>query len=122
MVSTLLLSLSHLGRLRQFKTPILVSLLVASSFLLGGSALATTFEVAVGDAQGSAQWDMASKFKPAFEAKTGGQHKVDLFRNGQLGSEEATINSASMGALDFSVLAISNVTRCSTHGGRAHAA
>ena len=93
-----------------FKTTTLVSLLAASSFFVGGSALATTFKVAVGDAQGSAQWEMASKFKTTFEAKTGGKHKVDLFPNGQLGSEETTVNSASIGTLDFSVLAINNIT------------
>lgn len=94
----------------KFKTTTLVSLLAASSFFLGGSALATTFKVAVGDAQGSTQWEMAKKFKSAFETKTAGKHKVDLFPNGQLGSEETTVNSASMGTLDFSVLAINNIT------------
>lgn len=94
----------------KFKTTTLVSLLAASSFFLGGSALATTFKVAVGDAQGSTQWEMAKKFKSVFETKTAGKHKVDLFPNGQLGSEETTVNSASMGTLDFSVLAINNIT------------
>lgn len=93
-----------------FKPTILASLLAASSLLVSGHALATTFKVAVGDAQGSAQWEMASKFKSAFEAKVAGKHKVDLFPNGQLGSEETTINSASMGTLDFSVLAVNNIT------------
>lgn len=94
----------------KFKTPPLVSLLAATSFLVSGSALATTFKVAVGDAQGSAQWEMASKFKSAFEAKTGGKHKAELFPNEQLGGEETTVNSASMGTLDFSVLAVNNIT------------
>ena len=94
----------------KFKTTTLVSLLAASSIFVGGSALATTFKVAVGDAQGSAQWEMATKFKSAFEAKTAGKHKIDLFANGQLGSEETTVNSASMGTLDFSVLAVNNIT------------
>ena len=93
-----------------FKTTTLVSLLAASSLFTGGSALATTFKVAVGDAQGSAQWEMATKFKSSFETKTAGKHKVDLFPNGQLGSEETTINSASMGTLDFSVLAVNTIT------------
>lgn len=92
------------------KMTYLASLLAASSFFIAGSAMATTFKVAVGDAQGSAQWEMASKFKSSFEAKTGGKHKVDLFPNGQLGSEETTVNAASMGTLDMSVLAINNVT------------
>ncbi|MBK7720071.1 MAG: TRAP transporter substrate-binding protein, partial [Simplicispira sp.] len=76
---------------------------------VSGSALAATFKVAVGDAQGSAQWEMASKFKAAFEAKTGGKHKAELFPNEQLGGE-TTVNSAPMGTLDFSVLAVNNIT------------
>jgi TRAP-type C4-dicarboxylate transport system substrate-binding protein len=102
----------------KFKTTALISLLAASSFLVGGSALATTFKVAVGDAQGSAQWEMATNFKSTFEAKTAGKHKIDLFPNGQLGSEETTVNSASMGTLDFSVLAINNITPFSPSVGR----
>ena len=94
----------------KFKNTPLVSLLAATSFLVSGSALAATFKVAVGDAQGSAQWEMASKFKSAFEAKTGGKHKAELFPNEQLGGEETTVNSASMGTLDFSVLAVNNIT------------
>mgnify|MGYP000860125483 FL=1 len=94
----------------KFKNTPLVSLLAATSFLVSGSALAATFKVAVGDAQGSAQWEMASKFKSAFEAKTSGKHKAELFPNEQLGGEETTVNSASMGTLDFSVLAVNNIT------------
>ncbi|MEO9148033.1 MAG: TRAP transporter substrate-binding protein, partial [Burkholderiaceae bacterium] len=45
-----------------------------------------------------------------FEEKTGGKHKVDLFPNGQLGSEENTVSNAQMGLLDFSLLAINNIT------------
>jgi tripartite ATP-independent transporter DctP family solute receptor len=94
----------------KFKTTTLVSLLAASSIFAGSSALATTFKVAVGDAQGGSQWELATKFKSSFEAKVAGKHKVDLFPNGQLGSEETTINSASMGTLDFSVLAVNNIS------------
>lgn len=94
----------------KFKTTTLVSLLAASSIFACSSALATTFKVAVGDAQGGSQWELATKFKSSFEAKVAGKHKVDLFPNGQLGSEETTINSASMGTLDFSVLAVNNIT------------
>ncbi len=94
----------------KFKTTTLVSVLAASSMFVGSGALATTFKVAVGDAQGGSQWELATKFKSSFEAKAAGKHKVDLFPNGQLGSEETTINSASMGTLDFSVLAVNNIT------------
>ena len=92
-----------------FKTSLTASL-VAIAAATTTSAWAATFKVAVGDAQGGTQWELATKFKQSFEQKTGGKHKVDLFPNGQLGSEENTVNNAAMGTLDFSILAINNVT------------
>ncbi len=92
------------------KKTITHAVLAAAMAVSSVSAFATTFKVAVGDAEGSAQWAMATQFKSLLEAKVGGKHKVDLFPNGQLGGEETTVNSASMGTLDFSVLAINNVT------------
>lgn len=94
----------------KFKKTAIISLLAASSMLLGTETFAATFKVAVGDAQGGTQWDLATTFKKLFEQKTGGKHKLDLFPNGQLGSEEDTINNAAMGTLDFSILAVNNVT------------
>ena len=93
-----------------FKTTFIGSVVAMAALLATSGAAATTFKVAVGDAQGSAQYELGTKFKALFEAKTGGKHKIDLFPNGQLGSEETTVNSASMGTLDFSILAINNVT------------
>ena len=87
-----------------------VSVLASAALLAASLASATTFKVAVGDAQGGTQWELATSFKKAFEEKTGGKHKIDLFPNGQLGSEENTVSNAQMGLLDFSVLAINNVT------------
>ena len=84
--------------------------LVAAASMFATGAWAATFKVAVGDAQGGTQWELATKFKQSFEQKTGGKHKLDLFPNGQLGSEEDTVNNASMGTLDFSILAVNNVT------------
>lgn len=84
--------------------------LAAGALLLAQGAAARTFKVAIGDAQGGTQWELATRFKSAFEQKTAGKHKLDLFPNGQLGSEEATVSNAQMGTLDFSVLAVNNVT------------
>lgn len=84
--------------------PVLAALFVAQG------AAAATFKVAIGDAQGGTQWELATRFKTLFEQKTAGKHKLDLFPNGQLGSEEATVSNAQLGTLDFSVLAINNVT------------
>ena len=93
-----------------FKPTVLASLFAASTLFVAGGVSATTFKVAVGDAQGSTQYELGKKFKEVFEAKTGGKHKIDLFPNGQLGSEETTVQSAQMGTLDFSILAINNIT------------
>ncbi|NYT75915.1 TRAP transporter substrate-binding protein [Alcaligenaceae bacterium] len=75
---------------------------------MASAAHATTFKVAVGDAAGGTQWEMASKFAEVLQEKT--KHEVQLFPNGQLGDEQATVNDAAMGLLDFSVLAINNIT------------
>ncbi len=87
--------------------------LVAAAMFLAFSTQvvqAKTFKMALGDAQGGTQYAMGEKFAELFTAKTGGKHKVSMFPNGQLGSEQDTINDASMGTLDFSVLAINNIT------------
>jgi TRAP-type transport system periplasmic protein len=73
-------------------------------------AQASTFRIAVGDGAGGTQHELGLKFSEEFKAKTQGKHDTKMFLNGQLGDEQATINDASMGLLDFSILAINNVT------------
>ena len=86
-------------------------LAVAALFLTAGPVVqAKTFNVAVGDAQGGTQWALGEQFAKLFKEKTGGKHEIKLFANGQLGSEEDTINDAAMGTLDFSILAVNNMT------------
>lgn len=82
----------------------------AATVLAASPGWAATFKVAVGDAQGGTQWELATRFQQLFAQKTAGRHKVDLFPNGALGSEEDTVNNAAMGTLDFSVLAVNNLT------------
>lgn len=95
----------------KFRKNLLVSLLTAASLIaVAPSALAATFKMAIGDAAGGTQWELGTTFAKRFEEKTGGKHKVNLFPNGQLGSEEDTVNNAAMGTLDFSILAINNIT------------
>lgn len=86
-----------------------IVLIVAILLGISGTASAATFKMAVGDAQGGTQWELASFFKQSLERKTQGVHRVALFPNGQLGSEEDTVNEAAMGTLDMSVLAINNL-------------
>ncbi|MBX3679123.1 TRAP transporter substrate-binding protein [Cognatazoarcus halotolerans] len=92
------------------KKIVLIPLVAAGMLAATQTAMATTFKMALGDAAGGTQWELGQKFKSAFEQKTGGKHKIDLFPNGQLGDEQNTVNNAALGTLDFSVLAINNVT------------
>lgn len=95
----------------KLRKSVLVPLITAASLLISASAaLADTYKMAIGDAAGGTQWELGTSFAKAFSDKTGGKHKVDLFPNGQLGDEQDTVNNASMGLLDFSILAINNVT------------
>lgn len=85
--------------------------LMAGAVCLGLTAAeARNFKIAVGDSAGSAQDTMGKAFVSALEENTGGEHTATLFLNGQLGSEQDTVNEAAMGTLDFSLLAINNIT------------
>ena len=97
--------MKHLGKLAAS-----ACFAVALSFNAAGDAAAKNFKMAVGDAHGSAQHELGKKFVELFEQKTGGKHKAKMFLNGQLGSEQDTVNEAAIGTLDFSLLAINNIT------------
>ncbi|MFT5697376.1 MAG: tripartite ATP-independent transporter DctP family solute receptor [Desulforhopalus sp.] len=94
------------------RTKMITTVFAATALLMMSSTMATakTYKMAIGDAQGGTQWEMSQKFAQLFNEKTGGKHKVSMFPNGQLGSEQDTINDASMGTLDFSTLAVNNIT------------
>lgn len=92
------------------KKTVLLPLITAGLLAAAPGVMATTFKMALGDAAGGTQWELGKTFKTAFEKKAGGKHTVDLFPNGQLGDEQNTVNNAALGTLDFSVLAINNVT------------
>lgn len=96
----------------RFAEKITATACVAAVLLFGGvdDTAAKTFKMALGDAAGGTQDAAGKKFAEEFEARTGGEHDVKMFHNGQLGSEQDTVNDAAMGLLDFSVLAINNIT------------
>ncbi|MBY4678058.1 TRAP transporter substrate-binding protein [Marinobacterium sp. CAU 1594] len=76
-----------------------------------GSALAgTSWKVAVGDGGGSAQEALGKKFAELVSERTDGNYQMKLFLNGQLGSEQDTVNEVAIGILDFSILASNNLT------------
>lgn len=90
--------------------------------ILGGTALAlslgalalpaaaTEYRIAVGDGAGGTQEALGKAFVAALEEKSGGAMSGRLFLNGQLGDEQDTVTAAATGTLDFSILAINNIT------------
>ncbi|WP_170566415.1 TRAP transporter substrate-binding protein [Ruegeria atlantica] len=81
-----------------------------AALMVAGAADAKNFKIAVGDSAGSAQEALGLAFVKALEEKSGGEHTATLFLNGQLGSEQDTVNEAAIGTLDMSLLAINNIT------------
>lgn len=95
----------------KFNAKVFIPFITAATLIMSAPATkAATFKMAIGDAAGGTQWELGTSFAKALEKKTAGKYKVNLFPNGQLGSEEDTINNASMGLLDFSLLAVNNIT------------
>ena len=70
---------------------------------------ATEFRIAAGDGARGAQDLMGQAFIAALERESGGKHTGRLYLGSQLGSEEDTISAASLGTLDFSILAANNL-------------
>lgn len=77
--------------------------------LLSVQSFAANWNIAVGDGGGSAQEYLGTTFVQLLEEKSKGKHTAKLFLNGQLGSEQGTVNDAAMGLLDFSILASNNL-------------
>lgn len=84
-------------------------LAMSVGLLLSSSALATNWNIALGDGGGSAQEALGLKFSELLAEKTKGKHSTKLFLNSQLGSEQDTVNDASIGTLAFSILASNNL-------------
>ncbi|MFD2191838.1 TRAP transporter substrate-binding protein DctP, partial [Pistricoccus aurantiacus] len=92
------------------KKMMLPAAISALGLALSANAMAATWKMAIGDAAGGTQYELGTKFAELIEEKTDGDVKVNLFPNGQLGSEQDTVNNASMGMVDLSILAINNIT------------
>lgn len=88
------------------KSAALAILLATTAF----HADAREFRIAVGDGAGGTQEALGLAFVKALEEKSGGAHTAQLFLNGQLGDEQDTVTAAATGTLDFSILAINNIT------------
>lgn len=82
----------------------------AVSFALALPAAAAEYRIAVGDGAGGTQEALGKAFIAALEEESGGEMTGKLFLNGQLGDEQDTVTAAATGTLDFSILAINNIT------------
>ena len=92
--------------LRTLRRATVLAMLLASAV----PAAARDFRIAVGDGAGGTQEALGTAFVKALEEKSGGTHTAKLFLNGQLGDEQDTVTAAATGTLDFSILAINNIT------------
>lgn len=73
-------------------------------------AHAAEYRIAVGDGAGGTQEALGKAFVAALEQESDGAMTGKLFLNGQLGDEQDTVTAAATGTLDFSILAINNIT------------
>jgi tripartite ATP-independent transporter DctP family solute receptor len=96
-------------KLMKFLTTTAAAASVAA-LMVAAPAYAKNFKIAVGDSGGSSQEATGKAFVAALENLSGGKHKATMFLNGQLGSEQDTVNEAAIGTLDMSILAINNIT------------
>lgn len=94
-------------RTQKLILPVVIS---AACLAISTNSMAATWKMAVGDAAGGTQYELGKSFAEQVEKRSDGDITVDLFPNGQLGSEQDTLNNASMGLLDLSILAINNIT------------
>lgn len=83
---------------------------VAMLAAMAVGASAKQYRIAVGDGAGGTQEALGKAFIAALEKTSGGADTGKLFLNGQLGDEQDTVTAAATGTLDFSILAINNIT------------
>ena len=91
------------------KHKIMKALSLTVGLVLSTSAFSANWKIAVGDGGGSAQEALGVKFSELLAEKAGDKYKTTLFVNGQLGSEQATVNDVSIGTLDMSIVAANNL-------------
>lgn len=91
------------------KNKMTLALSLTAGLMFSANTIAANWNVAVGDGGGSAQEALGLKFGEVLSEKTGGKFTTKLFLNGQLGSEQDTVNDVALGSLPFSILASNNL-------------
>ena len=102
-------------KLKEIASIVTAALMIPSAFSCVQAD--ETFKIALGGPESGSQYFMASQFSEELESLTNGKYSTDLFVNSQLGTEQSTVNDAAMGLLDFSVVAINNITPFSPTSG-----
>ncbi|MFA0423713.1 C4-dicarboxylate ABC transporter substrate-binding protein, partial [Vibrio sp. 10N.222.54.A1] len=77
--------------MKLIKNKIIAGVTIVATAMLSHTAAAANFKMAIGDAAGGTQWELATSFSELMEQKTNGKVKIDLFPNGQLGNEQDTV-------------------------------
>ena len=78
--------------------------------LSSGVQAKTEWKMALGDAAGGTQAALGEQFSKLMSAYTDGEVDIHLFYAGQLGSEQETVQNCRLGTLDYSIVAINNIT------------
>lgn len=91
----------------KFNYLLIMSLVAALAMPAFG--FAKSYNVAVGDPQGSDQAAVADAFKKHVEEMSGGKTTIEIFYGSTLGDETETLRNVQNGTLPFSVAGIANV-------------
>lgn len=91
------------------KSTLVKALSLTAGLIISASSYSATWKMAVGDGGGSAQEALGLKFSELLSEKTNGKYSTTLFVNGQLGSEQATVNDVALGTLDMSIIGSNNL-------------
>ncbi|MAY71521.1 MAG: C4-dicarboxylate ABC transporter substrate-binding protein [Halomonas sp.] len=90
------------------KKALMTSAILAT--LTAPAVQAYTLRLGMGDAIDSDGWAFAQQFKKLVEFYSDGELLVDVFPNGQLGSETEMVQGTRIGKLDFAQVGIGNLT------------
>lgn len=90
-----------------FRTTGLAALFAVAAF---GAQAATTLKFAHPVPETDLQQNLALEFKRIVEEKTGGEVKIQIFPNGQLGNDQQMIDGTRSGIIDITLVGLNNYT------------
>lgn len=94
---------------QKLKVVLVSALLVVAGAGATAASAVTNFKIAVSGGPSGGQYVVADEFAKQLSELTNGEYKATLYANSQLGGEQATINDASLGLLDLTIVATNNI-------------